>query len=50
MFRDMPKAAAASVPSAKQLNIDQLANEINTISRRHLTPTSFDSIFAASEA
>ena len=50
MFKDMPTAAAASVPSAKQLNIDQLANEINTISRRYLTPASFDSIFTVSEA
>lgn len=47
MFKDMPTAAIASVPSAKQLTIEQMAREINSISRKYLIPTSFRSVLAA---
>lgn len=50
LFKEMPTAAVASVPAAKQLTIEQMAREINSISRKHLIPISFRSVFAVNRA
>ncbi|MCK4577875.1 MAG: chemotaxis protein CheB [Candidatus Marinimicrobia bacterium] len=49
-FSDMPKAAIKTAPQAKVVTIDGLAARINSLSRQHLAPKSFKSMFHSEAA
>lgn len=45
LFKDMPKAAKEAVPTAKNLSLSDIAEQINTWSRQHLVPRSIKLVF-----
>lgn len=50
MFSDMPRAALATVPTAKVLSLSGIADRINAYSREYLVPKSFKSMFEPGRA
>lgn len=50
MFSDMPRAALATVPTAKVLSLSGIADRINAYSREYLVPKSFKSMFQPGRA